>query len=112
MKQNEDYNRLNDLLNSFDGCQKASPKPFLLTRIQARMQLQEPKGFWADALSFFNKPMVITVGLILILASNIWVLYTKNNEPNQVVNTTAINNNTKFELSITVAGIYDVDNPQ
>lgn len=107
---NENLNKkVEAALQSLDGFVPASPKPFLLTRINARLQQNEGKGFWTDALSFINRPLVIAACLLLVLISNLLVFTNNNNE--EATGTALIANSNRYELSITVAGIYDVENP-
>ena len=112
MKKENLNNKVEAAMHSLDGCVPASPKAFLLTRINARMQQQnEAKGFWTEALSFINRPLVISACLILVLITNLLVFYNNNGVEDSSVNSSLIANNNRIELSITVAGIYDVENP-
>ena len=46
---------LEAILNSLDGIQKATPQPFLYTRLMARMQRADDNA-WSRALQFVSKP--------------------------------------------------------
>lgn len=111
--KNENLNKkVEAAMHSLDGCVPASPKAFLLTRLNARMQQQnEAKGFWTEALSFINRPLVISICLIIVIATNLLVFYNNKTVEDASVNSSLIVNNNRIELSITVAGIYDVENP-
>ena len=111
--KNENLNKkVEAAMHSLDGCVPASPKPYLLTRINARLQQQnETKGFWTEALSFISRPVVISACLILVLITNLLVFNSKNTTEENSVNSSLIANNNRYELSVTVAGIYDVENP-
>lgn len=109
--KNENLNKkVEAAMHSLDACEPASPKPYLLTRINARLQQNEAKGFWTEALSFINRPMVIAACLILVIVSNL-LIFTNKNTGEDPFGTALIANNSRYELSITVAGIYDVENP-
>ena len=111
--KNENLNKkVEAAMHSLDGCAPASPKAYLLTRINARMQQQnEAKGFWTEALSFISRPLVITACLLLVLVTNLLVFYNNNGLEDSAGNASLTANNNRYELSITVAGIYDVENP-
>jgi hypothetical protein len=76
MKNNEHINRLTDeALNSLDRAGRATAKPYLLTRINARMQNQNEKaGSWDNALKFISRPAVALAGLCLIIGINAMVV--------------------------------------
>ena len=111
MKNENLNNKIEAAMHSLDGYTPASPKAYLLTRINARMQQQnEAKGFWTEALSFISRPIVITACLVLVLLTNVFVFYNSSSE-DAAANTSLIANNNRIELSINVAGMYDVENP-
>jgi len=61
------------ILNSFDGVEKASPTPFLYTRLMARMQ-ESDDNIWSRILQFITKP-VFAVGITLVfLLINAYIL--------------------------------------
>jgi membrane-bound ClpP family serine protease len=74
MKNNKDINRLTEeALNSLDGAGRATAKPYLLTRINARMQNQKESS-WDNALKFISRPAVALAGLCLIIGINAMVV--------------------------------------
>lgn len=111
--KNENLNtKVEAAMHSLNGCVPASPRPFLQTRINARLQLQnETKGFWTEALSFISRPVVIAACLILVLVTNLLVFNSKNAAEENLGNTSLMATNNRYELSVTVAGIYDIENP-
>ena len=83
MNHNDRLNQLiHDALNSLDNAGRATPKPYLLTRIHARMQ-NEKENLWDKTLGFISKPAVAMVSIALVIAINAMVItYTlpaKNN---------------------------------
>lgn len=79
MKNNEQINKLtDDALNSLDGAGRATPKPYLFTRLNTRMQ-NEKDSAWDRALKFISRPAVALAGLCLVIAVNTFVL-TSNTE--------------------------------
>jgi hypothetical protein len=65
--------KIEAILNSFDGLEKASPTPFLYTRLMARMQ-ESDDNIWSRILQFVTKP-VFAVGITLVfLMINAYIL--------------------------------------
>lgn len=70
MKQQSDIEkRVEDALNSLDGIQRATPQPWLFSRVKGRL-LKEEKTKWETISSFLSKPAVAIAGLFLILGLN------------------------------------------
>jgi hypothetical protein len=74
MKNSEHINKLIDeALNSLDGATSAEPRPYLFTRLKARMQ-NAKENTWDNALSFISKPAFAFAGLCLVIAINATVI--------------------------------------
>ena len=74
MENNDHINKLTEeALNSFDGAKRAAPKPYLLTRVKARLQ-NEKENRWDNVLRFISKPAVALAGLCLIITINAVVI--------------------------------------
>ena len=58
-----------NIINSLDGLQKASPGPYFYTRVRARL-LKEETGIWGSIALFFTKPVVALTTLCLIFLLN------------------------------------------
>ena len=75
MKQQSDIEkRVEDVLKSLDGIQRAEPQPWLFARIKGRL-LKEEKAGWEIISSFLSKPAVAIAGLFLILGLNGVLVY-------------------------------------
>jgi len=111
MTTNEQINRqIQEALNSVDDIQRATARPYLLTRIQARMN-RDTGSAWERAGWFIGRPAVAFTGLCMILLINVLVvMFSKTAVPaaatEQVAQTPA------DEFSYTVATIYDFENTQ
>ena len=73
MKQGSDIEkRVEDTLNSLDGIKRATPQPWLFSRIKARLSREEAdeRTVWGAIESFLSKPAVVIAGLCLILLFN------------------------------------------
>lgn len=71
------------ILNSLDDLQKATPQPFLYTRLVARMQKVDDNA-WSRALQFVSKPAFALGMALLFLMINGYILlnqFTKASEP-------------------------------
>jgi hypothetical protein len=99
-----------ETINSFDGAERSGPKPFLFTRIYARMQNQaDPQNIWTRAGSFLSSPRVALAGLLLILTLNATIIIKNTNEENSIVQNTTV---AKDEFAINVISIYDTENQE
>jgi hypothetical protein len=106
MSNNDHINQLvNQALNSADGAERASAKPFLFTRIQAAMQ-RRPETFWERAGRFIARPSVAIAGLCLVLSVNLAAVVNSSDKLDlqEEVTTNA------DDFSSTVAVVYDIDN--
>lgn len=107
MQQQDIKKIVEETLCSFDGAKRAEAKPFLLTRIYARMQNQAgTQNAWTRIGSFLSKPAVAFGGLLLIIVLNVTVLVNGSNN-NQQNSGTA-----KDEFAVNVISIYDFENQE
>lgn len=97
-------------LNSFDGARQAEAKPFLLSRINARMN-RTAESAWEKAGWFIGRPAVAFLGLCLIILINALVVVF-NKQSNTGTATDQVVQSTTDEFSYTVATIYDFENAQ
>ncbi|MBI5371261.1 MAG: hypothetical protein HZA79_04440 [Sphingobacteriales bacterium] len=74
----EKENRIEEILNSLDGCTRAEAPAFFYTRLKARMEKET-----ITASSWMLRPAYTLAGLLLILAINILVLYNRNTTFNE-----------------------------
>ena len=111
MNKNEHINKMiEDALNSVDDVKRAEPKPFLLTRIQARMN-KGKESTWEKAGWLISRPAVAFTGLCLIILINVIVIM--NNNAESTFNATdQVALNSTDEFSSTVATIYDIENTE
>ena len=111
MNKKENINKLiEEALNSVDDVKRAEPKPFLLTRIHARMN-RETGSVWEKYGWFITRPAVAFTGLCMILLINAIVIMS-NKSTNDVTATDQVAQNPADEFSYTVATIYDNENTQ
>ena len=99
---------IEEALSSVDDVSRAEPKPYLLTRINARLSRQTETA-WERAGRFIARPVVVIAGLFIIIAVNVSVAAFNNNSNTSV----AANDQatvTTDEFSTTVARLYENDN--
>jgi hypothetical protein len=75
-KQTDIGKKVDKALESLDGIQRAEPRPFFFTRVNARLRRVE-KNIWETIGSFVTRPVVTIAGLVLVLAINIAILIQK-----------------------------------
>ena len=111
MNRQENINKLiEESLNSMDDVKRAEPKPFLFTRINARMN-KGTESVWEKAGWFITRPAVALAVVCLVLIINATAIF-YNKAETQVATTDVAVQNTADEFSYTVAGIYDSENTQ
>jgi hypothetical protein len=101
---------VDETINSLNGAVRAEAKPFLLTRIYARMQNEAGlQNIWTRAAAFLTTPRVALAGLLLIVILNVTIIMQRSAGPaNTVQNSTSA----KDEFAINVVSIYDVENQE
>jgi hypothetical protein len=83
MKHGNDIEKkVEETLNSLDGIKRATPQPWLFSRIKARLSREEAeeRTVWGTMGSFLSKPVVAIAGLCLILLFNGAVLLNQPKE--------------------------------
>jgi hypothetical protein len=78
-KQTDIGKKVEKALESLDGLHRAEPRPFLFTRVKARLE-RDQKNSWETIGSFLTRPVVAIAGLCLILAMNVFILTQKEND--------------------------------
>ncbi len=111
MNKNEHIDKLiEDALSSVDDATRAEPRPYLLTRINARMS-KGASSVWEKAGWLITRPAVAFTGLCMIVLLNVLVVM-NNKSPDSATTAELTAQNQADELSYTTATIYDIDNTQ
>ncbi|RYF91256.1 MAG: hypothetical protein EOO03_01795 [Chitinophagaceae bacterium] len=78
-----------ETMDAMDGAEKASPAPFLLTRINAALKRQR-SSLWERISVFISRPGIAVTAIVLLIAVNL-VMYTykKDSLPKQITITAA-----------------------
>ena len=106
MKNNKPIeNKIEEAFNSILLIKRAEPQPYLLTRINARIDKQV-KSIWENAAGFISRPLVMMLGLFLIIVINISViLVSKSSRNSSVAERSSITSTDEDEYSTTFATI-------
>ncbi len=98
-----------EILNSLDGMQPATPPPYLHTRVMAA--IRENTGVqntWSKILYFLTRPGVALAAVLLIVVLNVFAVYINMNS-NKVNAVTASQTVNKEDFVINVMSIYDTE---
>lgn len=110
--QNNIEKLVEETINSVDGINRAEVKPFLLTRIYARIRNREDaQNVWSRTGAFLSKPAIALAGLVLIIIINATIILKyagANTGSNSIPSATAA----KDEFAINVISIYDIENQE
>ncbi|HSV12355.1 MAG TPA: hypothetical protein VLI68_16370 [Hanamia sp.] len=102
--------KVEETMRSLDGIEKASPRPFFFTRLEARMQNQ--KSLWEEISSFVAKPMVALACICLIVMINAAVIFSSTNSSNSTNSVSQQNNElaTADEYNLVSSTFYEFVN--
>lgn len=110
MDKNNIQKLVNQAMESMDGAQKASPAPYLLTRINARMQnADRAVGFWEKLLMAFTKPAIAFPALAIVFALNFWLITKSGSDTKALTNEYKLVTNDDYSLS-TATSLFDFEN--
>ena len=76
------HKKIDEVMHSIDSINRASPRPFLFTRLEARMQNE--KNIWVKLSSFIARPVVALTCICFILIINAMVIFLLNNSGNSL----------------------------
>lgn len=72
--------KIDEVMQSLNRVEKASPSPFFFTRLEARMERE--KSSWEKISSFVAKPVVAFACICLVIMINAWVIFSSCNSQN------------------------------
>lgn len=104
-------NKVNVTLESINEIAPASPKPFLLTRINAALNKEQVQSGWSYIAFYLKKPAVAAFGILLVLLVNIIVISTRHNSVERESITKSITPQ-KYDFAINVSVMYDSENQE
>ena len=96
-------------MNSLDGAVHAKAKPYLLTRINARLNRSKDNA-WEKAGRFIARPAVAFTGLFLVIVINVLIIF--NQGPASYYSTTAEQQLSADEITVPVTTLFDTESPE
>lgn len=111
MADNNHINKLvDDTLNSMDHHKRATPRPYLLTRINARLLNRDGSTIWDRLTSIITRPAVAMAGLIFIIMLNILIISSNKGSANyNGSQQETVADGQGFSIATTTA-LYDIEN--
>ncbi len=106
-------NKIENILNSIDGIEKANPQPFLLTRVTARINAANaaPENIWYKIAFYIKKPLVAFSAIMLLVLINIFVIKSIKHR-SDLENLAKNTNNQRYDFAINVSVMYDIENQE
>ncbi|GAB3006902.1 hypothetical protein GCM10027051_03110 [Niabella terrae] len=89
---------IDNILNSLDGIQPVEARPFMYTRVMARLEEQE--SFWSKAVAFIARPAIAISCLVVILGANFYLVSGAEAEAGQENGTAVVETNDNIETEI------------
>ena len=101
--ENKSNNRIDEVLNSLDGVNKAMAPDFFYTRLRARMEKGLPQS---NSRSWTLRPVYVISALLLVISVNLFVFLRSQDE----TTATVADNNESVQQSIAAEyNLYDIN---
>jgi hypothetical protein len=100
-----------EAFNSINNIERASVKPFLLSRVNSRMLSEKRNTWWENAAFYFGKPSFAIPGLAMLMLINITAVIFYASEPSTSIAEQNIQASSD-EFSYSVASIYENENSE
>lgn len=109
MNEAEQKAMIDSTFESFTGARRATPTPFLLTRIMAALDKGPESSAWIKFGAFISRPAVAwaTIALVVFLNAGILLLNAKQEQPTAV---TEQNSTLKDDFAINSFSLYESEN--
>jgi len=95
-------------LNSADDAKRATPAPFLLTRIHARLSKKQ-QSIWDKVSVFISRPAFAVPALAIVLSINIAAIFFSGTN-NRSAATEQVSGDTADDLQFNGGSFYDIVN--
>ncbi len=109
-KEEEIQQMINEAMNSLNNIQRASPAPYLQTRVLQRLN-KTRETLWEKAVWFIGRPAIAVPAMLLLIVVNVVAVLVNDGAAISAVtehNITGSND----EFSFSVATIYDIENQE
>jgi hypothetical protein len=101
------HKKVNEVMGSMDGMERAIPRPFLFTRLEARMRNE--RGVWGRLSSFVARPVVAFACICFIIILNAMVIILSGSGGNFTQGSELA---TADEYSQVSSAFYEFENPR
>ena len=113
MNKNENIEKkIGDAMSSLDGVGRATPQPFLLTRINARMNRDETPTVWERAGSFLTRPVYVIAGLCLLISINLLVVLLNPKAETETTTASEQPNSSSDDYVAANTTLYEIENTE
>lgn len=110
MNHEEEIRKMTEeALSSLDGTVRAEAKPWLMTRINARLN-RTHETIWERTSRLISRPGIAITGLCLLIGINALIMINGNKTAETVFNTEQLT--ASDDLSTSVAILYDTENSE
>jgi hypothetical protein len=104
--------KIDEALSSINALKKASPKPFLLTRVNAALNNGATENIWSQIAYYLKQPAIAVTAILLVLMVNIFVISRLRTDKRGVGNISKKAGNINDDFAINVSVMYDTENQE
>jgi hypothetical protein len=109
MEEDNVNKKIDAAFDSLDHIQKAEIRPFLFTRIEARMR--DKRSTWGKISSFVGRPVIAFACIFFVLIINASVILFSNNSTSSITQSSS-ELATADEYSQVSSTLYEFENPK
>lgn len=106
MKQNSKNDKIDQVLNSLDGLERSTPRPFFYGRVETRLR-EMHTTLWEKFSSLIAKPRIAYSGVFIILIINLFAIFS-NTAGFHFSDQAEVNSSEEY--SMVSNSFYDVEN--
>lgn len=113
MNKNKLNKMVEETLNSMDDAERATPAPYLLTRINARMNKEAVAvSVWERVSALLGKPLVAIPSIVVVLLLNFWIIRSSVSNTNNLPPADYSKASTDDYSLSTATSLFDFENGQ
>jgi hypothetical protein len=98
-----------EAFDSINNIERASVKPFLLSRVNNRMFMEKGNSWWENVALLIGKPSFAIPGLAMLMLINLTTVILYATEPSASMSEQTIQASSE-EFAYSIASIYDNEN--
>ncbi|MEO6730362.1 MAG: hypothetical protein ABIN01_04040 [Ferruginibacter sp.] len=110
-RKDQIHKLVEEAIDSIEHIQKASPKPFLLTRIDARLH-RKNFSLWEKASWLIARPSFAIPGLVILIMLNVMTVLSNENTSVHISTEQQSGLPATDDFAYTDPGIYDIENTE